>query len=50
MAVTQIHDLKPELDLTHVKKDLVTHLSQLLGYNNDSVAYAEPQVAKDKTF
>ena len=50
MTVTQIQDLKPELDLTHVKKDLVTHLSQLLGYNKDAVVYAEQQAAKDKPF
>lgn len=33
LKVTQIKDLKPDLDLTNVKTDLIKHLSQLLGYN-----------------
>lgn len=37
MAVTQIKDLKPELNLSHVKTDLITHLSKLLGYNEVNV-------------
>lgn len=37
MAVTQITDLKSGLDLMRIKKDLVNHLSQLLGYNEDAI-------------
>ncbi len=33
MAVTQLKDLKPELDLSNIKTDLISHFSQLLGYN-----------------
>ena len=41
MAVTQIKDLKPEIDLSRVKNDLVSHLSRLLGYSTDYIIYAE---------
>lgn len=34
LEVTQVKNLKPELDLKNIKTDLITHLSQLLGYNN----------------
>lgn len=34
MDVTQVKDLKPEADLNNLKTDLISHLSQLLGYNN----------------
>lgn len=34
LAVTQLKDLKPEFDLINVKTDLISHLSQFLGYNN----------------
>lgn len=34
LEVTQIKDLKPELDLNNIKTDLIVHLSQLLGYEN----------------
>lgn len=34
MAVTQIKDLKPNIDLTSIKSDLSNHLCQLLGYSN----------------
>ncbi|MCW8987320.1 MAG: lipoyl(octanoyl) transferase LipB [Gammaproteobacteria bacterium] len=44
MAVTQIKDLKPELDLSQVKNDLITHLSQHLGYQTDSLIYSEQPV------
>ena len=33
MAVTQIKELKPTLDLSNVRKDLVSHLRKLLGYD-----------------
>lgn len=33
MPVTQIKELKPELDLSNVQKDLASHLSKLLGYD-----------------
>ena len=33
MAVTQIKDLKPAIDSSNVQKDLVSHLSKLLGYD-----------------
>lgn len=32
MAVTQVKDLKPELDLSNIKAELVSFLSLLLGY------------------
>ncbi|MCK4865685.1 MAG: lipoyl(octanoyl) transferase LipB [Gammaproteobacteria bacterium] len=41
LAVTQLKDLKPTLNLSHIKTDLIFHLSQLLGYNKDTVIYAE---------
>lgn len=34
LEVTQIKDLKPELDLNSIKTDLIIHLSQFLGYKN----------------
>jgi len=37
MAVTQIKDLKPGHDLSHIKTDLTSHLSQLLGYNETDI-------------
>ena len=37
MAVTQIKDLKPGRDLSHIKTDLISHLSQLLGYNETDI-------------
>jgi lipoyl(octanoyl) transferase len=37
MAVTQLKDLKPGLDQSTVKSDLIAHLSRLLGYNDDSI-------------
>ena len=36
MAVTQLSDLKPELDQSNIKSDLISHLSRLLGYNRVS--------------
>lgn len=36
MAVTQLRDLKPELDQSNIKSDLISHLSRLLGYNRVS--------------
>ena len=48
LEVTQIKDLKPDLNLSDVKKNLSKQLSQLLGYNNDSIIYADPQTTKDK--
>lgn len=33
LSVTQIKELKPTLDLSNVQKDLVSHLSRLLGYD-----------------
>lgn len=47
MAVTQIKNLKPELDLSHVKTDLITHLSELLGYNKDSVIFKDSLIFKE---
>lgn len=41
MAVTQIKDLKPELNLNNIKNDLIIHLSQLLGYSADSLVYTK---------
>ncbi len=37
LKVTQIKDLKPELNSTNIKNDLIKHLSQLLGYNEVNV-------------
>ena len=34
LAVTQIKDLKPELKLISIKKELTLHLSRLLGYTD----------------
>lgn len=39
LAVTQIKELKPELNLKHIKTDLISQLSQFLGYNEDSTIY-----------
>lgn len=36
MAVTQLSELKPELDQAKIKSDLISHLSRLLGYNRVS--------------
>ena len=36
LAVTQLKDLNPELYLSNVKTDLISHLSQHLGYNTVS--------------
>lgn len=36
LQVTQIKDLKPESNLTNIKADLISHLSQLFGYTNIS--------------
>ncbi len=41
LAVTQIKELKPELNLKHIKADLISQLSQLLGYNEDSIIYKD---------
>ena len=42
LAVTQLKDLKPTLNLSHIKTDLISHLSQLLGYNKeDTIVYAD---------
>ena len=41
LAVTQIKDLKPELNLDHIKTDLISQLSQFLGYNEDSIIYTD---------
>ena len=41
LAVTQIKDLKPELDLNNIKTELVNHLAQLLGYSPEALTYAE---------
>ena len=46
MDVTQIKDLKPGLDLSHIKKDLVNYLSQLLGYNKDAVIHTDQAISK----
>lgn len=47
MAVTQIKDLKPELNLSHIKTDLITYLSQLLGYAKDSVIFKDSVILKN---
>jgi lipoyl(octanoyl) transferase len=36
LTVTQLKDLKPEIDLSNVKNELLSHLSQLIGYQNIS--------------
>lgn len=42
LAVTQLKDLKPTLNLSHIKTDLISHLSQLLDYNKeDTIVYAD---------
>jgi lipoyl(octanoyl) transferase len=41
LAVTQIKDLKPELNLKHIKTDLISQLSQFLGYNEDSIIFTD---------
>lgn len=41
MSVTQINDLKPDLDLSGIKEELIKILSQLLGYNEDTITYSE---------
>ena len=37
MPVTQITNIKPDINLTTIKTDLVSQLSQLLGYNKTSI-------------
>jgi lipoyl(octanoyl) transferase len=34
LTVTQLKDLKPEMDLSNVKNELLSHLGQLIGYQN----------------
>ena len=34
LAVTQIKDLKPELNFDNIKKELILHLGKLLGYTD----------------
>ena len=40
MAVTQIKDLKPAINLSNVKTDLTSLLSRQLGYDEDSIIYS----------
>lgn len=44
MQVTQLTDLKPEFDIANVKTDLVELLSQLLGYNKNSIIYSDKAI------
>ncbi len=48
LEVTQMKDLKPELNLSNIRKDLSKQLSQLLGYKNNSIIYADRKTTKDK--
>ena len=41
MAVTQIKDLKPTLNSSNIKTELSLLLSQLLGYDKDSIIYSD---------
>ena len=41
LAVTQIKELKPALNLKHIKTDLISQLSQSLGYNEDSIIFTD---------
>lgn len=41
LAITQIKDLKPTLNLSHIKTDLISHLSQFLGYNKDTLVFLQ---------
>ena len=41
LAVTQVKDLKPKLNINQIKTDLISHLSHFLGYN-DSAVYIPP--------
>ncbi|MDH5370074.1 MAG: lipoyl(octanoyl) transferase LipB [Gammaproteobacteria bacterium] len=43
MEVTQIKDLKPASNLSNIKKDLSLLLSQLLGYDEHSIIYANKE-------
>lgn len=46
LQVTQIKDIKPEINLTHIKSDLTTHLSQLLGYTNVTITAENWEINK----
>jgi len=39
LTVTQIKELKPGVNLKHIKTDLTSQLSQFLGYNEDSIIF-----------
>lgn len=41
LAVTQVNDLKAELNFELIKKELVTNLAQLLGYHVDNIIYPQ---------
>lgn len=42
LAVTQIKALKPNIDITAIQTDLISHLSQLLGYSNVNISTDKP--------
>jgi len=42
LAVTQVKALKPNLDTNIIQTDLISHLSQLLGYNKINTSTGKP--------
>jgi len=46
LAVTQIKALKPNLDISTIQTDLISHLSQLLGYNKVNISTGKPLSAE----